>query len=92
METYEAIVLGYPNWCGTFPMAIAAFLEAYDLTGKIILPYCTHEGSGQGSSESDIRKLCPGARVLPGLAKVGGSVAGADKAVEGWLKKAGLKS
>jgi len=92
MGKYEVLILGFPNWCGTMPMAVAAFLEAYDLSGKTILPYCTHEGSGLGTSGSDIRNLCPDAKVLPGLAIVGGSVAGADKAVEGWLMKAGLKS
>lgn len=88
---YDTIILGYPNWWGTMPMAVWTFLEAYDLAGKTIVPYCTHEGSGLGVSEGDIKKLCPGAKLQPGLAIVGGSVAGADSAVEAWLKKSGIK-
>jgi flavodoxin len=39
------------------PMAVFTFLESYDFSGKTIVPYCTHEGSGLGSSERDIKKL-----------------------------------
>ena len=56
---YAVIFLGYPNWWGTMPMAVFSFLEAYDFSGKTVVPFCTHEGSGMGHSESDIRKLCP---------------------------------
>lgn len=87
MDSYEVIYLGYPNWWGTMPMAVFTFLEAYDFSGKTIIPYCTHEGSGIGSSESDIKKLCPSAKVLPGLAIRGSSVNRADKDVENWIKK-----
>jgi len=44
IEAYDSIYLGYPNWWGTFPMAVFTFLEAFDLSGKTILPFCTHEG------------------------------------------------
>jgi len=87
MDQYDTIILGYPNWWGTFPMAVFTFLEEYDFTGKTILPFCTHEGSGLGGSERDIRKLCPNANVLPGLAIRGGSVKGAGNAVKSWLLK-----
>jgi hypothetical protein len=53
---------------------------------KTIVPFCTHEGSGLGSSEIDIRKLCPNAKVLPGIAIRGGSIASADNVVLIWLK------
>jgi flavodoxin len=86
MESYDVIYLGYPNWYGTMPMAVCTFLESYDFSGKTIIPYCTHEGSGMGSSERDLKKLCPKARVLPGLAIRGGSVDGADKDLSNWLK------
>jgi len=87
MDDYDTIFLGYPNWWGTFPMAVFTFLEEYNLSGKTIIPFCTHEGSGIGRSESDIKKLCPDAKVLPGIAIWGGTVAGADNLVENWLKK-----
>ena len=85
IDSYDAIYLGYPNWYGTMPMAVFTFLESYDFSGKTIMPYCTHEGSGMGSSERDIKKLCPNARVLPGLAIRGGSVGGADIDLSKWL-------
>lgn len=85
MDQYDTIILGYPNWWGTFPMAVFTFLEEYDFTGKTILPFCTHEGSGLGGSERDIRKLCPDAKVLPGLAIHGGSVNGAAGTIKSWL-------
>jgi len=90
MDSYDVIYLGYPNWWGTMPMAVFTYLEAYDFSGKTIIPYCTHEGSGMGSSERDIKKLCPNAKVTPGLAIVGGSVGRADKDVASWLKKLDL--
>ncbi|WP_320053542.1 flavodoxin [uncultured Acetobacteroides sp.] len=86
MDDYDTIYLGYPNWWGTFPMAVCTFLESYNLSGKTIIPFCTNEGSGLGHSERDIKKLCPSAIVLPGIAIRGGSVTNADKQVESWVK------
>jgi flavodoxin len=90
MDSYDVIYLGYPNWYGTIPMAVFTFLESYDFSGKTIIPYCTHEGSGMGSSERDIKKLCPSAKVLSGLAIAGRSVGKADKELASWLKKPGM--
>lgn len=92
MDSYEVIYLGYPNWCGTMPMAVFTFLDSYDFSGKTIVPYCTHEGSGLGSSERDIKKLCPTAKVLPGLAIKGGTVGRSDNDLANWLKKLDLLS
>lgn len=90
MDTYDVIYIGYPNWYGTMPMAMFTFLESYDFSGKTIVPFCTHEGSGLGSSVHDIKKLCPNAKVLSGLAIRGGSVDRADKDVVNWLKNLDL--
>ncbi|VBB08625.1 flavodoxin/nitric oxide synthase [Lucifera butyrica] len=86
IDAYDVIYLGYPNWWGTMPMAVYTFLESYDFFGKTIIPFCTHEGSGMGSSGRDIKKLCPDAKVLSGLAIRGGNVGRADKDVADWLK------
>jgi flavodoxin len=91
MDAYKVIFVGYPNWWGTMPMALFTFLESYDFSGKTIAPYCTHEGSGIGNSERDIKKLCPKATVLSGLAIRGGNVNKADKDLADWLEKLGLK-
>jgi len=90
MDSYEVVYIGYPNWWGTVPMAVCTFLEAYDFSGKTMVPFCTHEGSGMGSSGRDIKKLCPNAKVLSGLAIQGGSVNRADGELSSWLKKLGL--
>lgn len=82
---YEVIYLGYPNYWGTMPMAVFTFLEHFDFTGKTIRPFCTHEGSGLGSSVQDIRKLCPGANVEAGLAIHGSSVHRSKETIEKWL-------
>lgn len=84
LEQYDTIYLGYPNYWGTMPMPVFTFLEHFDFTGKTIRPFCTHEGSGLGHSESDIRRLCPGAKVEKGLAIPGGSVSSAENAVRQW--------
>lgn len=82
---YETIYLGFPNYWSTMPMAVFTFLEHFDFSGKTIKPFCTHEGSGMGSSERDIRRLCPNAQVEKGLAIRGGSVKQAEKEIERWL-------
>ncbi len=56
IDEYSRIYLGYPIWHGTCPMAILTFLENTDLSGKTIIPFCTHEGSGIANSINDIRK------------------------------------
>lgn len=57
LEQYDTIYLGFPNYWGTMPMAVFTFLEHFDLTGKTIKPFCTHEGSGMAEA-SRISKCC----------------------------------
>ena len=90
IEEYDTIVLAYPNYWGTFPMAVATFLERYDFTGKTILPLCTNEGSGMGGSEKGIKKLAPGAEVRKGLPITGSNAANSGESVRRWLKANGL--
>ncbi len=90
IDGYDTIVLAYPNYWGTMPMAVFTFLDAFDFSGKTILPLCTNEGSGMGSSESDIKKNCAGADVKKGLALNGSSVGKSDSQIESWLKANGL--
>ena len=84
---YDVIYLGYPNWWGTMPMCVFTVLEKFNFAGKTIKPFCTHEGSGMGHSEADIKRLCSGATVARGLAIHGGDVAKSKSAIETWLKK-----
>jgi len=89
---YDLIILGYPNWWGTMPMPVYTFLEACDLTGKKLLPLCTHEGSGLGRTEAELRKVCPKADLLKGLAIQGSLVAEAAPVLKRWLVEAGVIS
>lgn len=81
---YKTIILGYPNYCGTIPMPVATFLETYDFTDKIIMPFCTNEGSGMGKSEGDIQKLCPTAEIKKGLSIYGSGVNKAKESMQEW--------
>lgn len=85
IREYDTVFLGYPNWWGTMPMCVCTFLESYDFSGKTILPFCTHEGSGPGHSEKDIVKFCPDSDVKKGLAIRGSRVATADNEIAAWL-------
>ncbi len=91
VEEYDVIFLGYPNWWGDLPMPVYTFLERHDWQGKVVIPFCTHEGSGLSDTENRLRAACRGASVLNGLA-VRGSVAQnerekARKQVLEWLKQ-----
>ena len=93
ISAYDTIYIGYPNWWGDMPMPVYTFLESHDWSGKTIIPFCTHEGSGLSGTESRIRSTCKGATIEKGLA-VQGKVAqtnrsAAKKAVQDWLKKLG---
>ena len=85
MNEYETVILGYPNWWGTMPMAVFTFLEKYDFSGKTIFPFCTHEGSGMGKSERDIKRICPKSRIGKGLAITGSNVKNSSSEIKSWL-------
>lgn len=87
ISEYEVIYLGFPNWWGTMPMPVWTFLENHDFSGKTIFPFCTHEGSRMGSSETDLKKLAKGAKVGKGLAIHGSFVKDAEDAIREWIKK-----
>ncbi|MBD5390608.1 flavodoxin [bacterium] len=87
IEDYDTIFIGYPNWWGTMPMAVFTFLEHYNLSGKTILPFCTNEGSGMGSSEKDLKRICKGAILKPGLSIHGAEAKSAQTKVTDWIKK-----
>ncbi len=88
LNDYDVIFVGYPNWWGTMPMAMFTFLENYDLSGKTIIPFCTNEGSGMGSSERDLKRVCMGAKIKKGLPVYGSDVENSEKYVSDWAKQA----
>ena len=84
-SSYEKIVLGYPNWCGTMPMPVWTFLEQYDFSGKQIYPYCSHGSGRVARSQYDLETLCPDARVKECLSIYGRSFN--DAFLREWLQK-----
>lgn len=79
-DDYDVIYVGYPNWCGTMPMPVFTFLESAPWQGKTVVPFCTHGGSGLGTSEADIRRICADARIEKGFAVLGTEVEGLNDA------------
>ena len=91
MDDYDTVIVAFPNWWTTMPMALFTFLESYDFSGKTLCPLITHGGSGFSNSLKDIRRLCPNANITEGLAINGDNAATCDREVEKWLKKIGLR-
>lgn len=87
IDDYDIIYLGFPNWWNTLPMAVWTQLEKLDFEGKIIKPFVTHEGSGFGRSEKDIKKLCKGAEIRKGLSIQGSLVDNSKDKVKTWLNE-----
>lgn len=91
LEQYDTIFLGYPNWWGDMPQALYTFLEEYDFSGKTIIPFCPHGGSGFSRTESTIAELQPGATVSEnGLEISRNDVAGSRDQVVQWAAGFGL--
>ena len=91
LEQYDTIFLGYPNWWGDMPQALYTFLEEYDFSGKTIIPFCPHGGSGFSRTESTIAELQPDATVSEeGLAISRNNVAGSAEQVADWANSLGL--
>lgn len=67
----DLVVLGHPIWWGRMPAALDTFLAQVDLSGKTVAHFCTHAGSGFGSSKHDLRRAVPDARIIDGPAVVG---------------------
>lgn len=85
ISAYDTVYIGFPNWWGTMPMPMFTQLEQLDFSGKTIKAFVTHEGSGFGKAEKDIKKLCKGAKIKKGLSVPGANVYDAGDIVEVWV-------
>ncbi|KQM10190.1 flavodoxin [Methanomassiliicoccales archaeon RumEn M2] len=88
VSQYRDVFVCGPCWWGTFPMAVFSQLDRLDLDGKKLIPVMTHEGSGLGSCESDLKRLYPGAIVGEGLAIRGGEAQSSERMITQWAKRA----
>lgn len=84
---YDNIFVCGPCWWGTYPMAVFTQLERLDFTGKKVMAVMTHEGSGLGSSERDLKKICKGASFGKGIAVHGADAERSESTVAAWAKK-----
>ncbi|MBQ9660941.1 MAG: flavodoxin [Bacteroidales bacterium] len=84
-KPYDVIYVGWPCWCDTMPMCVLAFLESHNLSGKTIVPFTTHEGSGFGNGLEDLKKACPGATIAEGMELPGHEVKDARDRILAWL-------
>lgn len=66
MEQYDLVFVGFPIWWYVAPTIINTFLESYDFSGKIIVPFATSGGSGMGKTNKKLAPSCPGATLLKG--------------------------
>jgi flavodoxin len=87
---YDTILLGYPNWWASIPAPISSFLDEYDLSGKTIIPFCSHGGGRFGQSLTAIAKLEPKAKIGSGLSVHYSGGSSLDKDITAWLKKNGV--
>ncbi|MBQ9229150.1 MAG: NAD(P)H-dependent oxidoreductase [Eubacterium sp.] len=88
---YDNIFIGYPMWWYTFPMIIYTLFDKYDFSGKTIIPFNTHMGSGDGGTYRTIRELAPKATVLEGLPmEMSDAERGNPQKIEKWLSNIGF--
>lgn len=93
MDDYDTIFIDYPNWWGDMPMIVYNFLESYNLSGKTIIPFCTHGGSGLSNTEATIADIT-GGTMKDGFA-IPGTTAQNDRdtarsKVADWLREDGF--
>ena len=86
-DQYDTILLGYPNWWGDMPMPLYTFLEGYDFSGKTIIPFTAHGGSGFSDTVDTIAELQPDAEVSEeGLSISRNDVADAQAEISSWAQ------
>ena len=91
LEQYDTILLGYPNWWGDMPQALYTFLEEYDFSGKTIIPFTAHGGSGFAGTVRTIKRLQSKAIVRDdGLSISRNDVADSAEEVRQWALNLGL--
>ena len=93
LSKYDTILLGYPIWWGDVPMIINTFLEKYNFSGKTIIPFNTHEGSGDAGTYANIKNKMSSSNVNTNGLSIRGAIAREERSkstVENWLKGLGL--
>lgn len=88
IEDYDTIFLGFPIWWADLPMPVYTFLEEYDLSGKTIIPFSTHGGSGFSSTIETITEMESNAEVINGGITISrNNVPDSESEVNNWLEE-----
>lgn len=90
ISQYDTVFIGYPVWATEVPQAVLSFLKEYDLSGKTVIPFCTHDGYGAGSSYNTIREAGHAAESPDGLAIEAKDAPDAGDTVAAWLEDIGI--
>jgi flavodoxin len=90
VAAYDTVFVGTPNWAATLSDPVKNYLSKTDLTGKTVVPFCTHGMGGLQNVAADITSLCPHSTVLPSFAIKGVEVDTAPEKVKAWLSQIGL--
>ena len=87
VERADVIFLGFPIWWYREPSIIDSFLDAYDFSGKTIVPFFTSGGSELGDGQGRIEALAKGAKVLSGKRF---SARASERELKNWVSGLGL--
>ncbi len=91
---YDTIFIGAPVWWGDWPMIMYTVFENNDFSGKTLIPFSTHEGSGLSGFDNKLEDACPDATVGEGLAVRGNDAQNDQESVretvKNWLSELGL--
>jgi len=94
LSSYSTIFIGAPVWWGDWPMIMYTVFENNDFSGKTLIPFSTHEGSGLSGFDKKLQSACPDAEVLKGLAVRGNDAQNNQEkvreSVSGWLSELGF--
>ena len=92
ISEYDTIFLGYPIWWGDLPMVVYTFIENHDWSGKTVIPFNTHEGSGNSGTYEALKSKMPGATLKGDGFNMTGSSARTDEGISklnNWLDSLG---
>lgn len=90
LEDYDTVFVGSPIWCGTYAPAVNTFFMEHDLSGKVIVPFCTHGGGGQKNFTAHIRDVCRECDVRETLVLFDDGEPGLVDQVRRWLARCRL--
>ena len=92
-DQYDTVFVGYPNWWGDMPMILYTFFDTYDFSGKTIIPFNTHGGSGFSNTINTIADLEPDATIYEdGFTVSRNNVQDAEPDILTWLNELGYSN